>query len=319
MSSARALTCLALAALGCSRAPAQERTGAQSNAAAPSASAASGSPAEPGFRHTLEVSAYAASLAIDGNDVYVLTSHDSYRFGRERNAQRWSIELGDMPALGDTGIVYWLAGELRRAPKRGGESEVLASVPATPRRLLAAGSHLVWEEAIGEETRLKTLAGSEPKTIYRGLGSIEALALLDDQAYFVERYEERWRIGAVALAGGAARYTERRESRTPALLATAGDIFFYDGPSSTVRRLASDLLREDVVARDVICSPLAVSDRLYCAQINLLFELPRAGGTARPLVPKRSGAITTLAASRGRVAWLLDAGDGRAVLEVLER
>lgn len=317
---ARPLTCLAIVALGCAKAPTEEGLSAHSSAATTSSTRTrSLSPVEPSFQQSLDISAYAASLAIDGDNVYVLGSHGVYRLGRERGAQRWSIELGDTPALGDIGIVYWLAGELRRAPKLGGESQVLATVPATPRRLLAAGRHLVWEEAVGDESLLKTLAGSEPKTIHRGLGSIEALALQDDRAYFVERYQERWRIGAVALTGGEARYTERRQSRTPALLATAGDVFFYDGPSSTVRRVASDLLREDVVARDVICSPLAVADRLYCAQSNLLFEQPRDGGTARLLVPKRSGPITTLAATHSRVAWLLDAGDGRAVLEVLER
>jgi hypothetical protein len=305
-----------LAALGCSKPATEQAPHATKQGAV--VSLASAAPA-PQSRHPLELSAYTATLAAEGDDIYVFTSHDAYRFGAGRAAERWAIELGDTPAVGARGIVYWLDGKLRQAPKQGGSVEILAAVPRAPRRLCVSGAHLVWEEPAQAAALLRTLDGSEPRTIYRSQGEIEALALMDDQAYFVERSQERWRLGTVALSGGAARFTEARASRTPALLAAAHDVFFYDGPTSTVRRVASDLSREDVVAREVICSPLAVADRVYCAQISLLFEVPRDGGKARLLAPKRPGTIAALVATRTRIAWLLDAGENRAELEVLSR
>jgi hypothetical protein len=265
------------------------------------------------------VPAYTATLAADDESIYVLARNAAYRFTEGEPVARWAIELGDTPALTARGFAYWLDGELRQVPKRGGPTDILASVPQAPRRLCASGTSLVWEELEQGTSLLRTLDGSAPRTIYRGAGQIEALSVMDDQAYFVERNEQQWRLGAVALSGGAARFTEYRGARTPAALAAAGDVFYYDGPSSSVRRVSSDLAREDVLARDVICSPLAVADRVYCAQLSLLFEVSRDGGPTRSLAPKRGGTVTALVATRNRVAWLLDVGGDRAELEVSKR
>lgn len=309
-----------LGGLGCSKPPTrQDPSDKAQSAAAVSASAGSVGPSEPQARHQLAFSAYTATLAADEEAVYVLTSQAAYRFRDGQAMERWEIQLGDTPALGGSGIVYWLDGKLLRAPKQGGPGEILASVPRAPRRLAASGEHVVWEEADETMSSLRALDGAEPRTVYRGAGSVEALTLMDDQAYFVVRDRERWRLGTASLGGGAPRFAEPRTSRTPALLAPAGDVYFYDGPTSSVRRFASDLSREDVIARDVICSPLAVADRVYCAQISLLFEIPREGGATRLLAPKRAGTLTALVATRTRVAWLLDAGENRAELEVLSR
>jgi hypothetical protein len=229
----------------------------------------------------------------------------------------WALELGDTPVLSARGIVYWLDGALRMVPKRGGPAEVLANVARPPQRLCAARDNLAWVELDGGGSGLRTLVGSEPRSLYRSPGEIDALALMDDRAYFVERDHDRWRLGTVALGGGAPHFTQQYATRTPALLATAGDVFFYDGPSSTVRRFSAGLDREDVVGRDVICSPLAVSERIYCSQISLLFELSRDGGPARLLAPKRSGTIVALVATKTRLAWLLDVGENRTEVEVL--
>jgi len=315
-----AFSCLLLAPLACSKRSASQAAATKAEPAAVASVSALPPPAsEPQARHRLELSAYAGTLAADDDAVYVLARHGAYRLGAAGALEHWSIELGDTPALGSRRIVYWLDGKLRHAPKHGGPGEVLASVARAPRRLCASGERLVWDEPEGTTSQLRTLDGSEPRTIHRGEGTIEALALVDDQAYFVERAQQGWRLGAVALGGGPVRFTEPRAARAPAQLVAAGDVFFYDGPSSSVRRISSDLLREDVVARDVICSPLAVADRAYCAQIDLLFDLPRDGGKPRLLAPKRSGTIVTLVATASRVAWLLDVGEDRSELEVLSR
>jgi hypothetical protein len=311
---------LLLAALGCSKPSTQQAPSTEAQRpAVTSASALPSARSGPQSLHRLELSAYTSTLTADDEGIYVLSSHGAYRFIEGEPVTRWAIELGDTPALTDRGFVYWLEGALREVPKRGGPTEILARVPRAPRRLCASGKHLIWEEQDESASLIRTLDGSAPRTIYRGAGQIEALSLLDDQVYFVESSGQKWRLGAVALSGGSTRFTEPRGERAPAQLAAAGDVFFYDGPSSTVRRLPSDLSREDIVAREVICSPLAVLDRVYCAQLSLLFDFARDGGRPRSLAPKRSGNITALVATRTRVAWLLDVGDNRAELEVLAR
>ena len=310
---------LLLAALGCSRPASKETTGKnRDHALSTSTTATAAAHSGPRSLYRLDVSAYAATLAADDDQaLYVLTSHAAYRLREGEPTVPSPVELGDTPALSTQGIVFWLDGALRMVPKRGGAPEVLANVPRPPRRLCAAGERIAWVEPDEGGTGLRTLDGSQPRSLYRSPGDIEALALMDDQAYFVERNQERWRLGNVPLGGGATRFTEPYATRTPALLAAAGDVFYYDGPSSTVRRVSSDLQREDVVGRDVICSPLAVGARVYCSQISLLFELPRQGGPPRSLAPKRAGTITALVATKTRLAWLLDVGENRAELEVL--
>jgi hypothetical protein len=309
---------LLFAALGCSKPSSggDSSTKAQ-GAAVTSASAAPAARSGPQSLHRLELSAYTSTLAADDEGIYVLASQGAYRFIDGEPVARWAIDLGDTPALTDRGFVYWLDGAVRQVPKRGGPSEILARVPRAPRRLSASGKHLVWEEPDEAGSLLRTLDGSAPRTIYRASGPIEAISLMDDQLYFVERSEQQWRLGAVPLSGGVARFSEPHGARAPAQLAATGDLFYYDGPSSSVRRLPSDLSREEVIARDVICSPLAVADRVYCAQLSLLFDFARDGGRVRSLAPKRPGTITALVATRTRVAWLLDVGDNRAELEVL--
>lgn len=311
---------LLLAAVGCSR-PSSEKTTHESQKVPLSNAARNTADVprpEPRSLYQLDTSAYTATLAADEDDsLYVLTSHAAYRLRAGEPASRWALELGDTPTLSARGIVYWLDGALRLVPKKGGPPEILANVPRPPRHLCAARENLAWVEPEANGAILRTLDGSEPRSLYRSPGDIDALALMDDRAYFVERSQEGWRLGTVALGGGSPRFTEQYATRTPAQLATAGDVFFYDGPSSTVRRFSSGLEREEVVGRDVICSPLAVSERIYCSQVSLLFELPRDGGPARSLAPKRAGTIAALVATKTRLAWLLDVGENRTEVEVL--
>ncbi len=312
------LACSLAATLACSK-KREEPAKAAPSASATAALAVASPPAEPHFRQPLAFSAYTATLAADDEAVYVLTSRGAYRYGNDGAAATWELELGDTPALGSSGIAYWRDGALRRAPLKGGPELVLATVPQPPRRLSASGERLVWEEHASGASVLRTLSGAEPRTLHHAQGSIEALTLMDDQAYFVESEQEEWRVGVVPLGGGAARFTPPRSSRSPAMLAASGDVFFYDGPTSSVRRLASDLSREQVVGRDMICSPLAVGEEVYCAQISLIFALPRDGGRARLLAPKRPGTLAAVTTTGKRVAWLLDVGDDRAELEVWSR
>lgn len=316
------LSWLLLAALGCSRSPGKDtrNRGHQAELAQAAVTAAEAPHPQPRSLFRLGTSAYGAALAAaddDDESLYVLTSHAAYRLRDGEPALHWAVELGDTPALSAQGIVYWFDGAVRRVPKQGGPSEVLATVPRPPKHLCAARDSVAWVEPNDEGTDLRSLQGSEPRSLYHGPGELEALAIMDDRAYFVERTLDRWRLGMVALGGGPVRFTEEHATRTPALLAAAGDVFYYDGPSSTVRRVSSGLEREEVVGQNVICSPLAVADRVYCSQVNLLFALPREGGPAQPLAPKRAGTIAGLVATKKRLAWLLDVGEDRLEVEIL--
>ncbi|HEX2876836.1 MAG TPA: hypothetical protein VHP33_36540 [Polyangiaceae bacterium] len=312
---------LLFAAVACSRSPGKETTkqGSQASLTRSAVPADEVPRPPPRSLFQLNISAYAATLAADDDDesLYVLTSHAAYRLREGEPALHFALELGDTPALSAQGIVYWFDGALRRVPKQGGPSEILVSVSRPPKHLRSTRESVAWVEPNDEGTALLSLQGSEPRSLYRSPGELEALAVMDDRAYFAERTRERWRLGTVALSGGPVRFTEEHATRTPALLAAAGDVFYYDGPSSTVRRVSSGLEREEVVGNDVICSPLAVADRVYCAQVSLLFDLPRDGGPARPLAPKRAGTIAGLVATKKRVTWLLDVGEDRLEVESL--
>jgi len=134
---------------------------------------------------------------------------------------------------------------------------------------------------------------------------------------FVERPAgSDWRIGRVPAAGGAPAFTPLRKGRAPAMLSVHGDVFYYEGNGHEVRRLSPDLQRERSLASGFVCSPIAVSTHVYCAQVEGLFEL-RDGERPRRLVPgSAQRMVTELAATPKRLLWVVDAGPDQ--LEVRE-
>ena len=91
-------------------------------------------------------------------------------------------------------------------------------------------------------------------------------------------------------------------------------VYFYDGPERGIRRLSFDLGREDAVSTNVICSPIAVSDRAICAQVGGLFDLPPGGNGPRFLASERQGPVTALAASGEQLFWVAESGNDRLVV-----
>jgi hypothetical protein len=275
-------------------------------------------PREPLTLLELPASAYAATLAADGEAVYVLTSTAAHRVVPGQEPQRWEFELGHCPVLTGDHVVYWSEGAIRRVPKRGGESVVVASVPHAPQRLAAGRDRFAWlDHAESGSFTIQTLAGEKPRVVIAAQGAVAALAVHEERAYFVEETSGGFRLGAVSLGGGAPRYSPEHLSRTPAMLAVAEGVFYYDGPSSTVRRTTDDLQREHVVGRDVICSPIAVSNSIYCAQPGGIIELALDGGSPRVLVPSARGSITAFASLPAALVWLADGGENRLVLRSL--
>jgi hypothetical protein len=133
--------------------------------------------------------------------------------------------------------------------------------------------------------------------------------------YWVLRSRDgSWKIGRVGR-GGEHQLTRAHQGRPPASLARGPDgIYFYDGPKRGVRKLSFDLEREDAVATNVVCSPLVVSNRVVCAQVGGLFEVPASGGTPRFLAAERAGPITATAATDDRAFWVAENGNERLVV-----
>ena len=143
--------------------------------------------------------------------------------------------------------------------------------------------------------------------------------MLGDAIVFVEGLAGgQWRIGRVGISGGPATFTALRKGRAPAMLAGRRDITYYDGAGYQVRRLSPDLQHEETLARDFICTPLAVAEPVvYCAGVEGLFAL-QAGAPPRRLVAgSAERLITDVAASANRVVWAVDAGADRVEVRSL--
>jgi hypothetical protein len=305
----------------CGRHP--ERSGPQATpqpmAEAPAVRQAREPMAEPTTLLTARGSAYAAALALDDEGSYLLTQDAAYRLAPDRVPERWGLDLGLSPALMRDQFLYWSAGAFRQADKRGGEPTVLATIAHQPQRVATSGDEFAWlDQAERGRFSIQTLDGSNPRVLCAPGGYVAALAMGEELVYFVEQGPGAgWRLGAVPLSGGTPHYSATKPGRTPAMLAVAGDVFYYDGPSLTVRRVSPGLEREEVIAEDVICSPIAVAEHVYCAQPAGLLEIGFDGAVRRAIPLRQKGTITAVSATATRLTWLMDVGrDALAVQTV---
>ncbi len=269
----------------------------------------------------LAASPYTSSLFAQGEDAALLTDDALYRFSTTGAPSRTAVEPGEISALTDSAVLRWAAGALRSTPVSGGSSSTLLAWPHAPQRLVASGDRVAWLESDAPGLqRIWTAAGGEPRLVTPIAGRVATLTLRDDRVFFVEEQADaRWRLGTVSLAGGSPSYASSKSGRPPALLVVGSEVFYYDGPTLSVYRASTDLKREERVANDVICSPLAVADRLYCAQPGGILALPLSGETKGVLVSGRPGLITAMVATRSTLTWLRESGDGGLVVESLSR
>lgn len=267
-------------------------------------------------------SPYAATLAADTEGIYLLTQSTAYWLMPGRAPRQWNLPLGISPALMDDLILFWSDGSLWQAHKRGGEPAVLAKISHQPQRIVAHGGRLAWldhaKETEGRYT-IHTIEGARPRLVHEPAGYVATLTLDEGRIYFAERAKDQsWRLGAATLSGETPRYTEPKKGRTPAMLVVAQGVFYYDGPSSTVRHVSPDLEHENVVAREVICSPIAVAEHVYCAQPAGILEIGRDGVVRRMLPSNQPGAITAMAATATRLTWLMDVGRERLAVKTID-
>lgn len=262
-------------------------------------------------------SAYASTLASTDDAGYLLTESAAYRFLPGEAPARWPGDFGVSPALTPGQIVFWSDGAVRQAPASGGEATRVAQVVRRPQRIVSSGDHVSWlSQAADGRFSIYTLDGSKIRLVHAAHGYVGAIAANDEHIYFAERAPDRsWRLGAVPYSGGAARYTNAKRGRLPAMLVLAESLYYYDGPSSTVRRVSPDLASEEIVAPEIICSPIAVDENIYCAQPAGLLEISSDGAALRTFPLKSGGAITAIAATATRLLWVTDVGGERLAVD----
>src|SRR6185369_9950920 len=145
----------------------------------------------------------------------------------------------------------------------------LATLAAPPQRIASdiGSEEIAWlSHAADNRFALETLENGRVKRLYDSPGSIDALVVLGGAVFFVERPGTTgWRIGKAAFSGGQLSFTASKSGRWPAMLGGARELVYYEGSRREVLALAPDLQRERTLAKDFICSPLAVAASVYCA------------------------------------------------------
>jgi hypothetical protein len=262
-------------------------------------------------------SPYNTGLIVEDDAVYVLTDRVVHRIVPGAGKHEIPIDNGSAAAATRTDFVFWSKGAIWRVPKVGGTPSRVASLPHQPQFFMAAGDDMAWLDMPARDHFLiQTFDGSRVRTLVQYAGRIETATLDGGRVYFVRRDDSSsWRIGSVTVREGEVRYAESKTGATPAKLAAAGDVFYYDMNSNEVRRLSADLSKEEVLTRDVICSPLAAGARIYCPNMEGLFELTTRQPGSRSLSvfaePRR---IPAVAASSKYLVWLADGGTERVNL-----
>ncbi|MGC4092834.1 MAG: hypothetical protein QM756_34110 [Polyangiaceae bacterium] len=284
------------------------------------ASSSAPAPVPPAATELLRLpqSAYGTVLAVADDAVYFATQDAAYRLEPGQAPTKTPLALGVGAAVGALDWVFWSEGAIWRAAKRGGKPRRVASLQHQPLYFALAGEQLAWLDRNDEgRFSVQVPASPKPRVLVSSGESIDAMTVLADDVVFVERLPApRWRFGIVHSRGGEVRYSSEHTGRTPAQLATSRQgVTYYDGNAFELRRFGADLV-EQVLAKDVICSPLAAAESAFCASLEGPFEVTRAGGK-RPLAAAGGRTITNIAANAGRVAWVRDQGASALSVETV--
>lgn len=266
---------------------------------------------------SLPTSAYQASLAVDEDAAYLLTSHAAYRLAPGEPPGALKVELGFGATATRHGLVFWSEGTVREASKESGESRAWGALASRPQFFVSSGDDIAWIERSDEHHfSIGSFVKQRATVIYASSGSIDAAVMVNDRIFFVERPGgTEWRIGGVRTKGGGAVFTPTHQGRSPAMLVGHHEIYYYDGSGREVRRLSPDLRHEETLVSDFICSPLAVAERVYCANVEGIFELV-SHGQPRPLVKLgQGGMVTDLGANSRQLFWIRDSGADQLVVE----
>jgi hypothetical protein len=317
--------CAAFLVFGCERAPQRSQPPPPSSAPAARTTAESGSQAPPPQLAppkrltSLPISAYAASLALDDDAVYLLTSHAAYRLVEGEPPQGIRLELGIGATLSQSAFVFWSDGGIWSAPKQGGVTRRLANFSHQPQYFVASGNAFAWvDESEDGLYTIQALAGSQPRVLVSSTGEIRALNLIGDAVYFVQRPSDgSWRLGVVKISGGVPEYATERKGRAPALLAGQDAVYYYDLDQSKVFKRSLDLRSEQIQLENFVCSPIYVSSSIFCACVEGLFEVSKETREPTVLVHDHPGTITSISSNSKLVAWTVDLGQDQLAVDML--
>ena len=321
-------TAAMLLAVGCSRNTPQPRPEVSSSALAAGASSASAPPAvtppkpevpSPTRLVSLPLSAYATSIAMDDDAVYLMTSHAAYRLVAGEPAHGIRLELGIGPVLTRSAFVFWSNGAIWSAPKQGGETRQLAKFASQPQYFVTSGEAFAWVTLAEDGVyTIQTLDHTKPRVLLSSPGELRGLVMVGDTVYFVQRpSNDSWRIGSVHLDGRPPEFGLTRKGRAPAQLTASDSIYYFDLDTRRVLSLSPDLRHEEVQLKDFVCSPIQVSTRIYCACVEGLFDVDKDSHEPRVLVANRPGTITGVTSNSRAVAWTVDVGADQLAVELL--
>ena len=263
-------------------------------------------------------SAYGTTLFVEGSTVLVLTPTAVIRVTEGAPPQKMTVPLGVGPALMGDSIVYWHDGAARAVSKHGSEPRVLGRIKQPPQRFVASDDRLAWIQRDDDGTfSVQAFDGKTARVIHQAQDHVATATMVGDRVFFVASHADgSWRIGSVSTSSKATVFSPAHRGRTPSMLVPARDgIYFYDGPTRSVRR--SSLERETVYAENVICSPLAVSDRVVCGHVEGVFEIPGIGKPPRVLSPEKGGPIAAIAADDKRAVWVADTGENQLAVRAV--
>jgi len=318
-----ALSCAAILVFACGRdskqAPSSGGAAPAEKSPAPSASAPTPNIPSPKRLTSLPVSAYATSLAMDDDAVYLLTSHAAYRLVDGEPAHGIRLELGIGAVLTRSSFVFWSNGTIWSAPKQGGVTRELAQFPHQPQYFVGYEEAFAWvDQAEDGLYTIQTLDRRKPRVLLSSTGEIRALDMVGNAVYFVQRpADDSWRIGSVRLDGGAVDYGTTRKGRAPSQLAGLDGIYYYDLDTKRIMKVTLDLRQEEVQLKELVCSPIHVSKRIYCGCVEGLFDVSKDTHQPRVLVHDRPGSITNVAANSKAVAWVVDVGAEQLAVDML--
>lgn len=324
-------SCAVLLLAGCGRTPkpspaesASAAPASTSSAAAPSESTAAGSKAPnvaaPKRLTSLPISAYATTIAMDDDAVYLMTNNAAYRLVDGEPAHGIRLDLGIGPVLTRSAFVFWSNGAIWSAPKQGGVTRELAKFPHQPQYFVSSEDAVAWVDQTDDGLyTIQTLDGRQARVLASSSGEIRALNMVRDSVYFVQRpSDDAWRIGVVRLDGTAPEYGALNQGRAPSQLAGSDGIYYFSLDKVRISKLSLDLRREEVQVKDLVCSPIHVSNRIYCGCVEGLFDVTK-DDTHQPrvLVHDPAGSITSLTSTARAVAWTVDLGANQLAVEML--
>ncbi|HET7544547.1 MAG TPA: hypothetical protein VFK05_31975 [Polyangiaceae bacterium] len=267
----------------------------------------------------MPVSAYQATLAIDDDAVYLMTSNAAYRLVDGEPTQGLRLDLGVGPVLTRTSFVFWSAGSIWSAPKVGGPARELGKFPHQPQYFVSSGEALAWVDHSDDGVfTIQTLDARKPRVLLSSAGELRALDMVADVVYFVQRpSDDSWRIGFVRRGGGEPVYAATKKGRAPAQLTGSDGIYYYDLDTRRILRLSLDLRQEDVQLTDLVCSPIQVATRIYCGCVEGLFDVSKDSHQPRVLVYNRPGSITGVTSNSKAVAWTVDVGSDQLAVDFM--